>query len=361
MITPGQLVKDVEGLKLPEIASSGLQAVLGLAQEAMSASILLFASGQKADQPDLIGWMSERKLLSDKGLDAPEGESVMAKNYGDHQKEIDAKKKEMDAQGNAVRDQVHATGKLSSTTLQSLDSTIGTLRSELGRIKSRRNDKGELERLTAADESFALRAILEAVSDVHEAIQNAQYSADIQARNIDNSRPYFPGPVGSGPVMPTPSSSNASFTPTGDASIDRILEHAAREVGTVEKGEDNVPGKEYDINAAWCASFATWAWKKAGYQVDWSNKNYVPAIWADAQQLGWDKKIVEAKPGDMIIFDWNGDGRQDHVGIVESVNGNKITTIEGNSSDAVRRNNYTMGQSSLVGVVRPPSSKSESS
>lgn len=70
--------------------------------------------------------------------------------------------------------------------------------------------------------------------------------------------------------------------------------------------------------------------------------------------MGLAANAANAQPGDMIIFDWQGDGNPDHVGIVESVNGNSITTIEGNSSDAIRRNNYRVGTSSLVGVVKPP-------
>ncbi|GAB2695951.1 CHAP domain-containing protein [Nocardia thraciensis] len=358
MTTPDKLVKDVESLELPKIASPGLQSVMGMAQEAMSASILLFAAGQKSDQPDLIHWMSERKLLSDKGLDAPPGESVMATDYSNHQNEIDAKKKEMDFQGNAVRDRVQATGELSSTTLQSLDSTIGGLAAELGGIESRKNDKGELQPLTPADESRALRAIVRAVSDVHEAVQNAHETAGKQARDIDNSRPYFPGPVGSSPPAPTPWSSSATYNTDGKGTVDGILNNVRGELGTREGAGDSLPGKPYNINDAWCASFASWAWDKAGYDVNWTNKNYVPAIWADAQKMDLARNITEAQPGDMIIFDWNGDGRQDHVGIVESRDGDKITTIEGNSSDMVKRNNYTIGESSLVGVVKPPPTNS---
>lgn len=59
----------------------------------------------------------------------------------------------------------------------------------------------------------------------------------------------------------------------------------------------------------------------------------------------------------MIIFDWQGDGTPDHIGIVEKVVGNTIHTIEGNSSDQLRRNEYQMGNNDLVGVVKPPESK----
>ncbi|MGI5222612.1 hypothetical protein [Nocardia sp. CA-290969] len=41
---------------------------------------------------------------------------------------------------------------------------------------------------------------------------------------------------------------------------------------------------------------------------------------------------------------------------MESVRGGTITTIEGNSSDRLQRNNYQLGNSDLVGVVKPPPS-----
>lgn len=57
----------------------------------------------------------------------------------------------------------------------------------------------------------------------------------------------------------------------------------------------------------------------------WQGKNYVPS------------------PGNIIFFDWGGDGVSDHVGIVESCDGTYVYTIEGNSSDAVRRLSYLVG------------------
>lgn len=44
-------------------------------------------------------------------------------------------------------------------------------------------------------------------------------------------------------------------------------------------------------------------------------------------------KVQEVVPGDVICFDWNGDGRIQHSGIVEKDEGNRIVTIEGNTSD----------------------------
>ena len=51
------------------------------------------------------------------------------------------------------------------------------------------------------------------------------------------------------------------------------------------------------------------------------------------------------------MFDWNGDGTEDHIGLVESVKDGKVYTIEGNSSDSVKRNVYDLGDKRIDGYV----------
>lgn len=55
--------------------------------------------------------------------------------------------------------------------------------------------------------------------------------------------------------------------------------------------------------------------------------------------------------GDLAIFDWNGDGESDHIGIVCKVpESGRITTIEGNIQDAVGYRSFT---NSPVRFFRP--------
>ncbi|MDY4968708.1 MAG: CHAP domain-containing protein, partial [Lachnospiraceae bacterium] len=55
--------------------------------------------------------------------------------------------------------------------------------------------------------------------------------------------------------------------------------------------------------------------------------------------------------GDIIFFDNSGDGTADHVGLVETVNENNGTlkTIEGNASDRVKENSYSVNDSEILG------------
>lgn len=55
--------------------------------------------------------------------------------------------------------------------------------------------------------------------------------------------------------------------------------------------------------------------------------------------------------GDQIFF--NVSGGINHTGIVVGVTGGVVTCIEGNSSDAVRKNNYNLGTGYIAGFGRP--------
>ena len=59
------------------------------------------------------------------------------------------------------------------------------------------------------------------------------------------------------------------------------------------------------------------------------------------------------KAGDIIFFDWGGDGVSDHVGIVEAINGDTVTTIEGNKNDSVERRTLAWNSPTVYGYARP--------
>ncbi len=63
-------------------------------------------------------------------------------------------------------------------------------------------------------------------------------------------------------------------------------------------------------------------------------------------------------PGDIIVFDWDSssqptNGFSDHIGIVESVEGDIIHTIEGNSGGMVSRRTYHKGEACIRGYAQP--------
>ena len=69
--------------------------------------------------------------------------------------------------------------------------------------------------------------------------------------------------------------------------------------------------------------------------------------------------LVRPQAGDIIIWRWDGNrnGFANHIGFVESVNGNTITTIEGNTiiggRSVVGRQTYAWNANSIQGYARP--------
>ena len=100
----------------------------------------------------------------------------------------------------------------------------------------------------------------------------------------------------------------------------------------------------------WCAYFVSWAAREAGVPIGDAGQGLglVDDVWAWAERSG---KAVPAagatpQPGDLIVWD-------EHIGVVESVAADgTITTIEGNSSDAVSRRTYGADGGGAVGYVR---------
>ena len=68
---------------------------------------------------------------------------------------------------------------------------------------------------------------------------------------------------------------------------------------------------------------------------------------------------VKPQPGDVIVFDWDGNGSGDHIGYVYSVDGNYIITIEGNYNEEVAKRTITYNHPVILGYARPEYETSE--
>lgn len=134
-----------------------------------------------------------------------------------------------------------------------------------------------------------------------------------------------------GPVSTTPAA------PVNDAQFrQRILDVARGEIGKVETGNNRGEILKYP-NAfgrgpeAWCADFTSWVSKQSGGKM---NNPWTPGVVAELKRSGDWKGKSNPQPGDLVLFDWNGDGTADHIGIVERVNADgTIGTIEGNTEN----------------------------
>ena len=139
----------------------------------------------------------------------------------------------------------------------------------------------------------------------------------------------------------------------GGAVGKRVVDRARTQIGYHE-GAGNA--NKYGPTGYWCSNFATWVWQKSGVDIGILPFTGDVYDWGREHGLAYGKNnLDEARPGDVLLF---GTGPQSpqtstHIGIVESVHGNQVTLIEGNSADQVRRVTHTLSSSTFYGGVHP--------
>ncbi|MGI5165376.1 peptidoglycan-binding protein [Spirillospora sp. CA-253888] len=121
-------------------------------------------------------------------------------------------------------------------------------------------------------------------------------------------------------------------------------------------------GSEF-LRAPWCDMAVTYWARNSG-----NAKAVLPAgdraytVWhaTDFQKIdrwytGTAANLDRSRPGDIVFFDWgtsNSVGAIDHVGVIEKVlGGGRVQTIEGNTSDTVRRR--VRAHTVIAGYGRP--------
>lgn len=124
-------------------------------------------------------------------------------------------------------------------------------------------------------------------------------------------------------------------------------------------------GYKMTYNDPWCATFVSAVAIKLGYTkimpVECSCSKMIELYKALGSWVESDNRVPV--PGDIIFYDWddsgNGDntGSSDHVGIVEKVVDNKITVIEGNYSNAIKRRYITVNDRYIRGYAVPKYTK----
>lgn len=179
-------------------------------------------------------------------------------------------------------------------------------------------------------------------------------------------------------------SSTVASAASGSCTAARLLEIAAGEIGYKEKASnsnlDNATANAGSVNwtkyardlyaagyyngnkngYAWCDVFVDWCF----YQLAGCDAAKAQALECQTGDLGAGCKYSlqyyqkqgrfytsNPQPGDQIFFQSN--GTISHTGIVESVSGTTIVTIEGNASDQVKRINRKMNDGYTYGFGRP--------
>ena len=143
-----------------------------------------------------------------------------------------------------------------------------------------------------------------------------------------------------------------AFTSGGNQAI---VEVALTQLGN-EGGQPYWSWYGFEGRVEWCACFVSWCADQCGY----IESGIIPKFAGCVDGANWFKgngqwqdRNYEPQAGNIIFFDWEGDGETDHVGIVEKCENDVVYTVEGNSGDACRQNQYTVGSSSIYGYGVP--------
>ena len=141
------------------------------------------------------------------------------------------------------------------------------------------------------------------------------------------------------------------FTEKKPITAKTIIDKALSFIGTYDGGNNNVIfntdyyGKEVSgSNYPWCAAFVWDIFRMCKAEklfCDGAKTAYCPYIHSWGQRSGQLVDKTKGEYGDIVLFDWNGDGIADHVGFILSRNGNgTYETVEGNTASYNYSNGY---------------------
>ena len=150
----------------------------------------------------------------------------------------------------------------------------------------------------------------------------------------------------------------ADFTKLMSGINRQLVEVARTQLGNVG-GEPYWSWYGFGGRVEWCACFVSWCANECGYL----DRGIVPKFslctdgvdWFRSQGQ-WLEGTGEPAAGMIIFYDWASDGmdgRADHVGIVEKVEGGTVYTIEGNVNDDCRACSYPVGHPEILGYGVP--------
>lgn len=128
-----------------------------------------------------------------------------------------------------------------------------------------------------------------------------------------------------------------------------VVDIAKSQVGNVG-GQPYWSWYGFNSRVEWCACFVSWCYGQMGLsepRFAACQSQGIPWFQSHGQWGG--RNYVNIAPGDAIFFDWDLDGRADHVGIVVGTDGSRVYTVEGNSGDACKIKSYSLTYECIKG------------
>ena len=128
-----------------------------------------------------------------------------------------------------------------------------------------------------------------------------------------------------------------------------VVDIAKSQVGNVG-GQPYWSWYGFNSRVEWCACFVSWCYGQMGLsepRFAACQSQGVP--WFQSHGQWGARGYDNLAPGDAIFFDWDLDGRADHVGIVIGTDGSRVYTVEGNSGDACKIRSYDVNYECIKG------------
>ena len=178
---------------------------------------------------------------------------------------------------------------------------------------------------------------------------------------VDNYR-YYVGPDGAWLPNPSVNGNHKNILldlARGYIGVEQFDSRHYTMVSIYNSGKRSYSGYRVSAYDDWCDIFVSSMYQHSGL-IDLIDKEaYVPQHIRLMKNKGiWIGKTTP-QPGDVITFDWNIDGVADHIAIVEKVEGDRVITIEGNTSDRnydeskVVRKSHKLNARYIIGYSRP--------
>ena len=128
-----------------------------------------------------------------------------------------------------------------------------------------------------------------------------------------------------------------------------VVDIAKSQVGNVG-GEPYWRWFGFTSRIEWCACFVSWCYGQVGLSEPRFSACQAQGIpWFQSHGQWGGPDYANIAPGDAIFFDWDLDGRADHVGIVVGTDGSRVYTVEGNSGDACKVRSYSLTYECIKG------------
>ena len=120
-----------------------------------------------------------------------------------------------------------------------------------------------------------------------------------------------------------------------------VVDIAKSQVGNVG-GQPYWSWYGFTSRVEWCACFVSWCYGQMGLSEPRFSACQAQGIpWFQSHGQWGGRDYANIAPGDAIFFDWDLDGRADHVGIVVGTDGSRVYIVEGNSGDACKIKSYS--------------------